>query len=196
MRDFCILTGLKIHSRNYTLDEVEAKEEGKEQTEITYTLPFTESDVVEMIPIVKHFDIVNLDYKNLMNNAKSALKEGYYEQAFEFLNQAININLQIAGPVNKEAAACLSKLSNIHFKFGDYSQAVQLQTKCVILSEKIFGKIHAQTAQAYANLAQITTIANYTKAFTYMNRALYIYSIICGDNHPEIASAYLSLGFM
>lgn len=191
LRDFCRVVGIKIHSRNYSLEEVETS-----ATDKPCQLPFNESDIVEVIPIIKNIDIVNYDYKTFINTAKSALKEGYYEQAFEYLNQAINVNLQIAGPINKEAVTCLSKLSNIHFKFGDYNQAVQLQTKCVILTEKLFGKVHAQTAQAYASLAQITTIANYTKSFEYMNRALYIYELVCGDYHPEISATYLSLGFM
>jgi len=191
MRDFCLKLGIKIHSRNYQLAEL-STEENKSSS----VLPFTEADIVEIVPKIKNFEVVNYDYKTFVSNAKVALKDGYYEQAFEFLNQAININLQVAGPINKEAASCLSQLAQIHFKFGDYSQALQLQTKCVILSEKLFGKIHSKTAQAYANLANITTIGNYTKAFEYMKRALYIYEIVCGENHPDISSTYSSLGFM
>jgi protein TIF31 len=190
LRDFCLKLGLKVHSKDYELEETK---DGQKDINV---LPFTEADVAELVPMIKNFDIINYDYKIFITNAKAALREGYYEQAFEFLNQAININLQISGPINKEASSCLAQLSNIHFKFGDYNQAVQLQTKCVILSEKIYGKIHPKTAQSYANLAQITTIGNYTKAFEYMKRALYIYEVVCGDNHPEIVTTYSSLGFM
>lgn len=202
LRDFCLAIGVKIHAKNYQLAENTTTEETKDANNKKAApvkvdaLPFSEVDIVEMVPKIKNIEIVNLDYKAFMNNAKNALKDGYYEQAFEYLNQAININLQIAGPINKEAALCLAKLSNIHFKFGDYNQALQLQTKCVLLNEKIYGKVHAQTAQAMQNLAQIATIGNYPKAFEYMNRALYIYEIVCGDNHPEISSTYLNLGFM
>ena len=131
-------------------------------------LPFNSDDIVEIIPKTKHIEVANIDFKNFINNAKSAMKEGYYEQAFEFVNQAINVNLQVAGPINKEAATCLSMLSNIHFKFGEYMQlisgdqrenymvsyssAIQLQTKAVLLYEKLYGKIHPLTAQAYLAL--------------------------------------------
>lgn len=191
LRDFCLKLGVKIHSRNYQLAELST-----EDNKSGASLPFTEADIVEIVPKIKNFEIVNHDYNTFISNAKIALKDGYYEQAFEFLNQAININLQVAGPINKEAASCLSQLAQINFKFGDYSQAIQLQTKCVILSEKLFGMIHSKTAQAYANLANITTIGNYTKAFEYMKRALYIYQIVCGENHPDITATYSSLGFM
>ena len=196
LRELCTKLGLKIHSRDYQFQEQSTDDNANKKNDQPQILPFTEADIVEMIPTIKNVDIVNYDYKNFISNAKSAMKEGYYEQAFEFLNQAININLQIAGPINKEAATCLSNLAQIHFKFGDYNQALQLQTKCVVLSEKIFGKIHSQTAQAYANLAQITTITNYPNAFEYMSRALYIYEIVCGENHPEISAICLSLGFL
>ncbi|CAI2365697.1 unnamed protein product [Moneuplotes crassus] len=193
LRDLCIKIGLKIHSKNYNFEEISTEETKVDEKRL---LPFTEKDVVEIVPKVKTFEIVNLDYKNFIGTAKAALKDGFYDQAFEFYNQAININLQVSGPINKEAVICLSQLANIHFKFGDYNQAVQLQTKCVILSEKLFGKIHTRTAQAYSSLANITTISNYTKAFEYMKRALYIHEMVCGDNHPEISSTYSSLGFM
>jgi len=47
------------------------------------------------------------------------------------------------------------------------------------LHEKIYGKIHPQTAQAYLNLYKFNSkLGNYEKAFRYLNRALYIYEIV------------------
>lgn len=78
-----------------------------------------------------------------------------------------------------------------------YSQAIQLQMKCVVLCEKVFGRIHPTTAQAYLNLHKFNSkLGNYEKAFRYLHRALYILEIVCGDNHPEISSIYLTFGFM
>ena len=162
LRDLCLSIGIKIRAKDYNLEElVQTSEESKNSNKVSQqnnTLPFSEEDILEIIPSVRHIEIVNYDYKSLISNAKTSMKEGYFEQAFDYLNQAININLQIAGPINKETASWLSKLSDIHYKFGDYSQAIQLQIKCVILNEKIFGKIHSQTAKSYASLAQIVSI--------------------------------------
>lgn len=165
LRDLCLSIGVKIHAKTYNLDEavapVDDAKDASKTAQVNSRLPFSDADVVEMVSRVRHIDIVNYDYKSLVSSAKASLKEGYFEQAFDYLNQAININLQIAGPINSETAACLSKLSDIHYKFGDYGQAIQLQMKCVILNEKIFGKVHSQTAKAYASLAQIVSCLIY-----------------------------------
>ena len=34
------------------------------------------------------------------------------------------------------------------------------------------------------------------KSFVYLQKALYIYEIVCGDNHPEICFVFISLGLM
>ena len=183
LRDLWLAIGIKVKSRNYNLIESIA-EESKELSSNTSKknnknaskkgtlkydlLPFNSDDIVEIVPIIKHLEMSNADYKTFINNAKSAMKEGYYEQAFEFVNQAINVNLQVAGPINKEAATCLSMLASIHFKFGEYMQligsdqkedymasyttAIQLQTKAVLLYEKLYGKVHPLIAQAYLAL--------------------------------------------
>ena len=166
LRDLWLSIGVKIHAKAYNLDEAvaitdDAKDAGKTaHALLNNKLPFWDTDIVEIVPRIRHIEIVNYDYKSLVSSAKASLKEGYFEQAFDYLNQAININLQIAGPINKETAGCLSKLSDIHYKFGDYGQAIQLQMKCVILNEKIFGKVHPQTAKSYASLAQIVRFCN------------------------------------
>jgi tetratricopeptide (TPR) repeat protein len=229
LRDFCLSLGIKITSKNYELSEIKSEEakdtskaglpkgksSAKQQAALDYeSLPFHGNDIAELVPIINHIDISNYDYKTFINSAKAAIREGYFEQAFEFLNQAININLQISGPINKEAATCLSMLANIHYKFGEYmqllsgeankesymfsySQAIQLQHKAVVLYEKLYGKIHSHTAQAYLSLHKFNNkIGNYTKAFKYLHRALYIYEIVCGENHPEISAIFISLGFM
>ena len=229
LRDFCLSLGVKIRSVNYDLiDSAEeskmvttkneaqkSKTVSKKQAAQDYeSLPFQTSHIVELVPQLTHLEIINKDFDLLLLSVKNSLREGYFDQAFEFLNQAININLQIAGPINKEAATCLALLANVHFKFGEYmqlfggeankdasqgsfSQAIQLQYKAIILYEKLYGKVHNYTAQAYQALHKFSLkMGQHTKAFKYLHRALYIYEIICGENHPEISTCYISLGYL
>ena len=56
------------------------------QGEVQYNyqnLPFHFSDVIEIFPVVKHLDIQNSDVRSLLQNAKAAYKESYFERAFE-----------------------------------------------------------------------------------------------------------------
>jgi tetratricopeptide (TPR) repeat protein len=40
------------------------------------------------------------------------------------------------------------------------------------------------------------TVGSWNKAFGYMNRALLILKVVCGENHPDIAACYLNTGLM
>lgn len=114
------------------------------------------------------------------------------EAGFELISHGMNIQLQINGPINEEVSESLSYLANLHFKFGDSAQAIQLQRKCVIISEKIFGQIHPKTAFAYINLSQY----HHEKSIVFMKRAIYILELVCGSSHPELAAVYQSLGLL
>lgn len=76
-------------------------------------LPFQIGDVVELFPVLKHLDLQNNDVRSMLQSAKAAYKDNYYEKAFELYSQCINSLLQITGPMNKDVAACISKLASI-----------------------------------------------------------------------------------
>jgi len=105
--------------------------------------------------------------------------------------------LQITGPMHRDVAACISKLASIQFKFGDYLQAIELQTKCIVLQERLLGLDSPSVAFSYNTLAMYYHSCGYfSKGFEYMYRSLHILKMCCGDNHPEISSTYLNLGLM
>ena len=185
LRDLCLSVGLQIHARDYFAG---AAREGEARYA---SLPFRREDLVELHPVV-HTSYTS-DAKSYMTSAKSALKEGFVEQAFEGFSQALNLYLQITGPMNKDVATCIEKIANIHFRMGDFQQAIALQIKVVVLCEKLHGLIHPQTANAYSNLGLYHHSAGLVeKGFDFMFRALYILP----DNHPEICAIYVTLGLM
>jgi len=44
--------------------------------------------------------------------------------------------------MNKEVAASIAKLASIQFKFGDFLQAIDLQTKSIVIQERTLGRDH------------------------------------------------------
>ncbi len=197
-----------IQSENSRVKQASSsKKKGQQQQQVPQShdqllnnyqyLPFQLTDFVEIFPVVKHLELQNNDVRQMLQSAKQVYKEGYFEKAFELYSQSINAMLQISGPMNKEVAACISKLASIQFKFGDFLQAIELQTKSIILQERIIGYDHPQTAYSYSNLALYHhTCGYFSKAFEYMYRAVNILKISSGENHPDIASIYLNLGLM
>ena len=117
-------------------------------------LPFQESDIQELYPVPKYLDIQNNDVRNLIQQAKLQFKLSDTSQIAESLyTEAIEKLGQINGPMCKEMAGCYSKLASIKFKYGSYLEAIGLQTKSIILQERILGIDHPQTAYSYSNLA-------------------------------------------
>lgn len=55
-----------------------------------------------------------------MTDAKSYFKDAVLERSFDLFTRAINVMLQVTGPVHKDVASCISKLANIQFKIGDF----------------------------------------------------------------------------
>ena len=160
-------------------------------------LPFQATDVLKLFSVVKQLKVQNQDTRSLLSQANQAYKEQNMEKAFELYSQAINLLLQITGPMNKDLATCISKIASIQFKTGDLLQALELQTKAIVLQERLLGLDHPQCAFSYSTLAMYYHSCSYnSKAFEYMYRALNILTIAAGDYHPDIASVYMNLGLM
>jgi len=80
---------------------------------------------------------------------------------------------------------------------GDYLQAIELQTKSVIIQEKILGYDDPQLAYSYSNLGLYYHQCRYwSKGFEYLNRAKSILQVVSGDDHPDTTSVILNLGLM
>jgi tetratricopeptide (TPR) repeat protein len=78
----------------------------------------------------------------LITQANQALKEQQLDKAFELYNQANNLLLQLSGVMNDDVATCITQIAAIQFKFGDFLQAIELQTRAIVLLERLHGFEH------------------------------------------------------
>jgi len=76
-------------------------------------LPFKQGDVSDFNPIVKHLNLGNKDASICMQQARQAQSEGHLETAFDLFSQAVNIMLQVIGPMHPDVAQCIAKMANI-----------------------------------------------------------------------------------
>jgi len=96
-----------------------------------------------------------------------------------------------------DIAQCIIKMANIHFKSEDALQAIELQTKALVILERILGLDNPQVAINYSTLAMYYHGSGFfTKGFEYMWRALSLMQLCSGEYHPDIANIYLNLGMM
>jgi tetratricopeptide (TPR) repeat protein len=67
----------------------------------------------------------------------------------------------------------------------------------LIIQEKILGYDSPTAAYGYSNLGLYYHTCQYhSKGFEYIQKALDILQVVCGDNHPDISAIYLNLGLM
>lgn len=105
--------------------------------------------------------------------------------------------LQITGAMNEEVARCITNIASIQFKFGDFLQAIELQTKAIVLQERLLGVEHPDVGYSYATLSMYYHNCGYfSKGFEYLHRSLSILQSAIGEYHPELASIYLKLGLV
>ena len=75
--------------------------------------------------------------------------------------------------------------------------AVDLQTKDIQISVALFGNDHTSTAYAMSTLAlYFQQLGEYDKSRALLEKALDIFVLVEGENHPDIASTFVTLGYM
>ncbi len=91
--------------------------------------------------------------ENLLQEAEQAKSAGDDEKAVEIYRQAI----ELCGSDERQApqlAYCLQELALIFAEYGQFSDAIPLYKRLIILGEKILGGEHPDTINAGVNLAR------------------------------------------
>lgn len=131
--------------------------------------------ICDFYPIVKKIDFHSKMSSDAMQEAKLAVDEGQLDRAFELYNQACNMLLQATGAMTEDVAACITKMANIQYRFRDSLQAIELQTKALIIQEKLLGHDDPTVAYSYSNLGLYYHSCQYfSKGFGAMRRAVQI----------------------
>lgn len=138
-------------------------------------LPFKEEHVADFFPTVKQMDYTNKSASQVIQEAKQATAENQLERAYEIYSQGVNLLLSVSGAMFYEVAQCISKMANIQYKFRDCLQAIELQSKAIIIEEKVLGFDDPTLAYSYSNLAlYYHACGHMQKSFQLMNRSIRI----------------------
>jgi protein TIF31 len=79
-------------------------------------------------------------------------------------------------------------LARLSYIMGDPQEALAIQQRAVLMSERVNGVDHPYTITEYSHLA-LYCFANsqISTALKLLYRARYLATIVCGENHPDIA---------
>ncbi|KAI5717076.1 hypothetical protein M8J76_017196 [Diaphorina citri] len=175
LRSFCIKTGVQILLREYQLDQ-------------KHKLAFFEEDIVNMFPSVKHLNPRATDAYNFYTTGQTKIQQGFLKEGYELISEALNLLNNVYGAMHPEIAQCLRMLARLSYIMGDHAEALSCQQKAVLMSERVNGIDHPYTITEYTHLA-LYCFANsqVSTALKLLYRARYLATLICGENHPEIA---------
>jgi len=158
---------------------------------------FTESDVMNVFPIVKHSNPRARDATKLKDLAEDRLGNGYLGESHELITDALNTMLQVYGPLHSDIESSHKHLAHISYLFGRIGQAVSHQKQGLLASERVLGIDHYETIYCYVYLALFShNLAQTSIALRLMYRAKYLLQLIFGPDHLEQAAFDINIGLM
>lgn len=175
LRAFCLKTGIQILLREYNFE--------------TKNKPtFNENDIVNVFPVVKHINPRASDAYNFYTTGQTKIQQGYFKDGYDLISEALNLLNNVYGAMHPENAQCLRMLARLSYIMGDPQEALAIQQRAVLMSERVNGIDHPYTIAEYAPLA-LYCFANsqISTALKLLYRARYLATIVCGENHPDIA---------
>lgn len=175
LRAFNLKIGLQILLREYNF-------ESKNKP------TFNEDDIVNIFPICKHINPRASDAYNFYTTGQNKIQQGYFKEGYELISEALNLLNNVYGAMHSENAQCLRMLARLSYIMGDPQEALAIQQRAVLMSERVNGVDHPYTITEYSHLA-LYCFANsqISTALKLLYRARYLTTIVCGENHPDIA---------
>lgn len=184
MRAFNLKIGLQILLREYNF-------ESKNKP------TFNEDDIVNVFPVVKHINPRASDAYNFYTTGQNKIQQGNFKDGYELISEALNLLNNVYGAMHPENAQCLRMLARLSYIMGDPQEALAIQQRAVLMSERVNGIDHPYTITEYTHLA-LYCFANsqISTALKLLYRARYLAVLVCGENHPDIALIDVEFKFL
>lgn len=138
MRAFCLKVGVQMLLREYNFES---------RNKAT----FNEDDIVNVFPIVKHINPRASDAFNFFTTGQNKIQQGSFKEGFELISEALNLLNNVYGAMHSENAQCLRMLARLSYIMGDPQEALAIQQRAVLMSERVNGIDHPYTITEYVS---------------------------------------------
>ncbi|XP_021944435.1 clustered mitochondria protein homolog isoform X3 [Folsomia candida] len=191
LRSFTLKTGVQILLREYQFHRNGATS-GKSSGNT-----FTQEDVLNVFPVVKHIDPKASDAYTFLGTAQSKMSSGFFREGYELLSESLNLLNNVYGAMHPDIALCLRSLARLNYVMGEHGDAMAYQQKALFMAERILGVDHPTTILEYTHLALYCFANNQvTTALKLLYRARYLALLVCGENHPHVALLDSNIGLI
>ncbi|XP_038565524.1 clustered mitochondria protein homolog [Micropterus salmoides] len=184
LREIAIKTGIQVQLKEYVF-------------EYRHRPVFSEEDVVNMFPVVKHLKPTGTDATRLVQHAQVAVQQGLLKDGYELISQALTLFSSVCGVLHEDVCMCLRLLGRLSYILGEYADALSHQEKAVMSSERVQGIDHPQTIQDYTYLALYCFAGGrLSTSLQLLYRARYLTLLVSGEDHPHVALLDSMLGLV
>lgn len=142
LRSFCVKVGLQITLREYSL-------EGRGAT--STKVAFFEEDIVNVFPVVKHINPRASDAYNFFSSGQQKIQQGLMKEGFDLISESLNLLNNVYGALHPECVQCLRMLARLSYIMGDAQEAMNVQQRAVLMSERVHGVDHQITISEYVS---------------------------------------------
>ncbi|XP_017838364.1 protein clueless isoform X2 [Drosophila busckii] len=175
LRAFCLKVGIQVLLREYNFES-------------KHKPTFGDEDIVNVFPVVKHISPRATDAYNFYTTGQAKIQQGLFKEGYELISEALNLLNNVFGAMHQENGSCLRMLARLSYLLGDASDALAIQQRAVIMSERVNGIDHPSTILEYTHLSLYSFANGHVgMSLKLLYRARYLLVLICGEDHPEIA---------
>jgi len=138
LRAFCLKVGIQVLLREYNFES-------------KHKPTFGDDDIVNVFPVVKHISPRATDAYNFYTTGQAKIQQGMFKEGYELISEALNLLNNVFGAMHQENGSCLRMLARLSYLLGDAQDALAIQQRAVIMSERVNGIDHPSTILEYVS---------------------------------------------
>lgn len=139
LRVTCKRLGIMLVLRSYILDNKNRA-------------AFNVEDILNVFPVVKTLHPRATDAYQVFVAGQGRIQQGMLREGYDMVSEALNLLSGVYGAMHPEIAACHRLLARLNYIMGDYAEALSLQHRATIMSERVLGVDHPETIREYSHL--------------------------------------------
>uniref|UniRef100_A0A0N5BFZ2 Clu domain-containing protein n=1 Tax=Strongyloides papillosus TaxID=174720 RepID=A0A0N5BFZ2_STREA len=183
LRRFSKMVGLQFVAKTIKLD-------GKK-------LPFSENDLYNMVPVIKHLEPHAKDAYQFQRIGERLVIEGKIEEAQSYITESLQYMNYVYSGLHLDMAASLKIIAKLDYITNNSSSAYINLQKSITITERVRGLDYLFLIHDYITLSLYAFASKDVGAsLQYLYRARYLTNVIFGDGHPILATIDGSLSII
>ena len=211
LRRFCQKAGIRLKAKSYQIG-------GKGLVSSSVSFPFSISDIIEVVPLVKHaassgddgfiacasgaaaastsLHILLPEAKAAFDAAQVHLNEKRLQSALDLIQEATSLYQRvIESPFHNRVFRCLELTSIILFQAQELDLALANASKALAVAIQIGGFDSKEVLSSRTTLSHILlNVGSIASAVKQQRAAMYLMELMAGPRYVELSNSYHKLG--